>query len=170
MDGERIRLRAIEPEDLEWLYTIENDNNLWHVGATNVPYSRFSINQFITQTRHDIYSDKELRLIIETKKTHEPIGVIDLTNFSPQHLRAEIGIVITKNNRCNGYAKEALRILIDYCRNVIFLNQIYAIVSINNLAAIKLFETTGFTRSATIEKWLFDGDNYTDTYLFQFFL
>ena len=36
----KIRLRAMEPEDLELLYKIENDVRLWNVGATNVPPTR----------------------------------------------------------------------------------------------------------------------------------
>ena len=35
-----VHLRAIEPEDLDLLYRIENDVKLWNVGTTNVPYSR----------------------------------------------------------------------------------------------------------------------------------
>ena len=31
-----MKLRAIEPEDLDLLYQIENDQSLWKVGATNV--------------------------------------------------------------------------------------------------------------------------------------
>ena len=38
-----IRLRAIEPEDLDLLYQIENDSSLWDVGTTNVPYSRYTL-------------------------------------------------------------------------------------------------------------------------------
>ena len=38
-----IRLRAIEPEDLDLLYRIENDRELWNVGTTNVPYSRYTL-------------------------------------------------------------------------------------------------------------------------------
>ena len=38
-----VTLRAIEPEDLDLLYQIENNQQLWHVGATNVPYSRYTI-------------------------------------------------------------------------------------------------------------------------------
>ena len=34
-----VRLRAMEPEDLELLYTIENDTQLWCVGTANVPVS-----------------------------------------------------------------------------------------------------------------------------------
>ena len=43
MNQKRIRLRALEPEDLDELYQIENDRRLWDVGLTNVPYSRFAL-------------------------------------------------------------------------------------------------------------------------------
>lgn len=36
-----IHLRAIEPEDLDVLYNIENDTEVWNVSTTNVPYSRY---------------------------------------------------------------------------------------------------------------------------------
>ena len=55
-----IRLRAIEPEDLDLLYRIENDTQLWNVGATNVPYSRFLLHGFISSSTGDIYTDKQL--------------------------------------------------------------------------------------------------------------
>lgn len=31
----------MEPEDLDVLYEIENDAEMWHIGAVNVPYSRY---------------------------------------------------------------------------------------------------------------------------------
>ena len=37
---DEIILRALEPEDLDVLYSIENDIELWSVGYTTVPYSR----------------------------------------------------------------------------------------------------------------------------------
>ena len=36
-ERQKIRLRALEPEDLDILYAIENDADLWNVGITNVP-------------------------------------------------------------------------------------------------------------------------------------
>ena len=42
-----IHLRALEPEDLDSLYNIENDEDLWDVGVTNVPYSRFVLSAYI---------------------------------------------------------------------------------------------------------------------------
>ena len=43
-----IHLRALEPEDLDFLYEMENDESLWEVGNTNVPYSRQVLLDYIT--------------------------------------------------------------------------------------------------------------------------
>ena len=58
-----ISLRALEPEDLDLLYHIENDDELWGVGVTNVPYSRYLLHDFISSTTGDIYTDKQIRSI-----------------------------------------------------------------------------------------------------------
>ena len=52
--ADNIRLRALEPEDLEWLYSVENDEELWQWGSSNVPYSRYSLKTYIAESRHDI--------------------------------------------------------------------------------------------------------------------
>ena len=36
----QVRLRALEPEDLDILYRYENDSSLWEVGTTIAPFSR----------------------------------------------------------------------------------------------------------------------------------
>ena len=60
-----VTLRAIEPEDLDLLYLIENDTKLWHVGATNVPYSRYTLHDYIATSSDDNYADRQVRLKIE---------------------------------------------------------------------------------------------------------
>ena len=47
LHGEKVRLRALEPEDLDFLYTTENDTNFWKVSNTQVPFSRFLLKQYI---------------------------------------------------------------------------------------------------------------------------
>ncbi len=49
LKNERVRLRAVEPEDLDLMYLIENDDLLWAYGSTTVPYSRYSLKQFIAE-------------------------------------------------------------------------------------------------------------------------
>ena len=90
-----VRLRAMEPEDLDMLYHIENDRSLWNISATNVPYSRYALHNYIADAKNDIYIDGQLRMMIENRE-QEIVGVIDLVNFDPKHQRAEMGIIIMK--------------------------------------------------------------------------
>ena len=76
-----VRLRAMEPEDLDLLYRIENDADLWAVGTTNVPYSRYTLHDYIATSADDIFADRQLRLIIETSHpTPLTVGIADLIN------------------------------------------------------------------------------------------
>ena len=164
-----VTLRAIEPEDLDLLYRIENDPELWGVGVTNVPYSRYVLHDFVANSAGDIYTDKQVRLIIENEQ-HEAVGIADLMNFSPQHLRAEVGIVVCRQQRGRGYALEALRSLQDYASRVIHLHQLYALVPASHQASVSLFERAGFNRASELADWLFDGKKYHSAVVMQLFL
>jgi diamine N-acetyltransferase len=168
-DTVNVTLRAIEPEDLDLLYRIENDQQLWHVGTTNVPYSRYTLHDYIATSSDDIYADRQVRLIIESAE-HQTVGICDIVHFEPQHLRAETGIVIMKPYRQHGYAQSALRQLAHYALTILHLHQLYAVVAANNEAALQLFRNTGFEHETRLCDWLFDGHNYTDAVLMQRFL
>ena len=62
---QRILLRAVEPEDLDLIYLVENDTRLWAFGSTNVPLSRHAVRSFLATTQNDLYKDGQLRLCIE---------------------------------------------------------------------------------------------------------
>ena len=164
-----MRLRAIEPEDLDLLYLIENDKNLWQVGATNVPYSRYTLHDYIANSSDDIFADRQVRLMVENDEG-ETIGIADLVQFSPQHLRAEVGIVIMNAQRRKGYATAAIEALCDYALRIVHLHQLYAVVEENNEAAIALFRKAGFSTGNTLNEWLFDGHEYHNALLMQRFL
>lgn len=165
----KIKLRAIEPEDLDFLYTIENDIHLWNVGTTNVPYSRYTLHDYIATSSDDIYADKQLRLIIEDENK-TTIGIADIMNFSPQHMRAETGIVIIDSERRKGYAEKALNALCDYSLRILHLHQLYGIIAVDNNAAIRLYEKSGFVPQLRLIEWLYDGKNYKDAMMLQRFL
>ncbi len=164
-----MRLRAIEPEDLDLLYQIENDQSLWQVGSTNVPYSRYTLHDYIATSSDDIYADRQVRLIVENDE-QETVGIADLVHFSPQHMRAEVGIVILQQHRRSGYACAALQELCHYALHVVHLHQLYAIVDTHNEAALALFRKNGFSTENTLREWLLDGHEYHDAVLMQRFL
>lgn len=162
-------LRAIEPEDLDILYNIENDTDLWDVSATNVPYSRYTLYEFVANSKNDIYTDRQVRLMIENEQ-HDIIGIVDLINFDPKHLRAEVGIVIKRSFRNKGFAKATLERIKKYSLSILHLHQLYACINKDNESALRLFEKSGFIRSNELKDWLFDGKKYHDALLMQLFL
>lgn len=168
-NGNGVTLRALEPEDLDTLYKIENDTELWQVGVTNVPYSRYTLHEYIANAAGDIYTDKQVRMIAENAEGHI-VGIVDITEFDPRHMRAELGIVIQKPFRRQGYATAALRSIIGYAKDVIHLNQLYAVVDSENRASLEFFKKSGFSAETTLKDWLFTGKNYRNAVLMQYFL
>ena len=94
--SERVRLRAMEPEDLEVMYAMENDSQTWDVTNFTVPYSRFVLKQYIENSECDMFADRQLRMMIIRVEDDAVIGTIDITEFSPMHARGEVGIAIRK--------------------------------------------------------------------------
>lgn len=164
-----VKLRAMEPEDLDMLYQIENDSSIWHVGTNNVPYSRYALHDYIAHASGDIYTDKEVRLMIDNEN-NETVGIVDLVNFSPQHQRAEIGIVIKDGCRNLGYANAAIRKIMSYAHDIVHLHQLYAVVEVSNEISLSLFESLGFSQGIRLKEWTFNGTTYTDAVMMQKFL
>ncbi len=150
-----IFLRAPEPNDVDFLYQLENNSQFWHLSNTTVPFSRFDLEQFILLADKDIFKAKQARFIIELEASRQKkaIGAIDLFDVEPKHQRAGIGIMIIEEKRGFGYAGTALDILIDYSFNHLELHQLYCNVEKDNIKSLKLFKEKGFVVSGEKKEW-----------------
>ncbi|MGI6718248.1 MAG: GNAT family N-acetyltransferase [Bacteroidales bacterium] len=166
--GDNIYLRAMELSDCDILYEIENNDETWRHGSYRAPYSKHIILNLIKRSiKYDIYTEKQLRLIICSNKTKEVIGYVDLYNFDPNNKRSAIGIYILSKHQRLGYAKEALDLIIDYCFNVLLLKQVYSEILENNIISIELFKSKGFTECAFHKCWLNINGKWENQYTFQ---
>ncbi len=172
LKGEHIKLRAIEPSDLDVLYKWENDPENWLVSNTMTPFSRHVLQKYIENAQLDIYEAKQLRLMIdwmdEPHEVPEIIGTIDLFDFDPLHLRAGVGILIaSKENRMQGLASEALAILIEYAFQSLLLHQLYCNISEDNQASLKLFKKFGFMEIGKKMDWLRIKNRWINVHILQ---
>jgi diamine N-acetyltransferase len=168
LKGKNIYLRALEPNDLEFVYAVENDESIWNVSNTQTPYSRFLIRQYLENAHQDIYEAKQLRLAICKDEDFPAIGLIDLFEFDPTNNRAGIGILIlNQGNRNSGIGSEALGLLIDYGFTHLNLNQLYANIDTENEISIALFTKFGFQKIGIKKQWNLVNGNYKDEALFQ---
>ncbi|MBO7494961.1 MAG: GNAT family N-acetyltransferase [Salinivirgaceae bacterium] len=163
LENDSILLRAVEPEDIDFLYRCENDTDLWRYGTTIVPYSRYAIKQYIAETQNDIYTDRQLRLIITRKDKGEAVGAVDLFDFDPFHLRAAVGIAIVGDeNRRLGFASQTLQLLVDYSFDFLHLHQLYCTVAADNVPSLHIFEKAGFERCGLRKEWIKTADGFAD--------
>ena len=168
MKYKKIRLRAIEPEDLELLYEWENDNSYWAISNTVSPFSRYTLKRYIENSHKTIFETGQLRLMIEHAEDKITIGTIDVFEFDPFHKRAGIGILIANESyRRKGYGTMSLTCLINYCFKTLQLHQLYCNILSNNLISIDLFKKHGFVLIGTKKDWILVEDGYVDVHMFQ---
>jgi len=166
LKGENIRLRTIEPNDIDVLLAWENNTENWRVSNTFVPFSRKLMEEYIFSAQ-DIFSNKQIRFIIEDLKTKESLGCVDLFDYAPFHLRAGVGVLIDEKRREKGVAKEALFVLKKYCFSHLKLHQLYCTIGASNKASIRLFEKANFIQAGVKKDWLNFGENWEDELFYQ---
>lgn len=167
LKGEHIYLRALEPEDLEFIHTIENDENFWEISHTKTPYSKFLIRQYLDNSHKDIYEVKQLRLVISDYENNT-LGLIDIFDFDIDNRRAGIGILIhDASNRSKGVGAESLKLLMNYCFTHLNLHQLYCNISEDNQASINLFKNQNFDCIGLKKDWNLVNGTFKNEYLFQ---
>jgi diamine N-acetyltransferase len=160
--GKKIFLRSVLPADADFIFKLENDKSIWQVSGTKKPFTKQEIKNFISNQK-DIYLDKQLRLIIcllPAPRVSDPpvqkkrgigetenrsVGCIDLFNFNEKTMTAGVGILVDKKYRKEGYASEALTVLINYSFEVLNLKKLFCSISEDNSASLKLFIKHGFS-------------------------
>jgi diamine N-acetyltransferase len=166
LEGNNIRLRALEPWDVDKILEWENNHKNWRVSNTLVPFSKELITQYVNSSQ-DIYSVKQVRFIITTKDNLAPIGSIDLFEFDPKHQRAGVGILIEKEFRGKGYALEALSLLDDYALNVVGIRNLFCNILEDNESSQSLFEKAGYVQVGRKVNWYNDHIDWLDEIMYQ---
>ena len=167
LENDTLKLRALEPEDLDVLYKWENNTEFWSAGNTITPYSRYILKSYIESDCNDIFVSKQLRLMVCLKKDNIVIGTIDLFDFDPFNNRVGVGILIGHEYQSKGYASQVLALIEDYSFEYLKLNQLYCNIAANNVISIKLFESRGFEIAGKLKEWLKLPSGWEDNYIYQ---
>jgi diamine N-acetyltransferase len=161
--GDKVYLRALEYDDLAFLYDIENDPAAWGLASdTLTPISRYNLERYLDNAAADFYEVRQLRLVICAVASDEAVGTIDLFNFEPHHRRAAVGIMVLGRQRRHGYARAGLQLVQHYARQTLHLHQIYCTVAARNLASLRLFRGAGFRRVGLRQQWLSTAGGWED--------
>lgn len=166
MRADKIYLRALELDDLEFLFEIENNRDFWEISYTILPFSKYYLEKYIKESNHDIFSEKQFRFVISMENKY-PVGLIDLFDFDPINHRAGIGIVINNTQRKKGYAIKSVKLIEDYSRKNLQIHQLYVNVRIDNKISLDLFKKLGYAEIGIKKDWNYLDGQYIDEVLFQ---
>jgi len=167
LKGKQIYLRALEQKDLNLLYELENNTEVWEVSGTITPFSKDVLQLYLDNAHRDIYDVKQLRLVICTNE-HKSVGLIDVFDFDPNHRRAGIGIIVLDENQRNkGIGAEAITLLCDYLFDVLGLKQVYANILEENAPSLHLFNKLNFETVGIKKDWVRFKNTYKNELLLQ---
>jgi len=164
--GKNINLRALEPDDLNFLFSTENNELFWEISGTQLPYSKYVLKKYLENSHQDIYEAKQYRFVI-SDFDNIPVGMIDLFDFNPLHKRVGIGILLLPQHQNKGYGSEALEMIIDYAFTYLDVHQIFANITSENTKSIKLFEKYHFKKVGVKKDWIYSNPNFKDEILYQ---
>lgn len=164
IEGEHIVLRIADKSDVQQIFEWENDHSNWLVSGTVEPYSANQIEHFIEHD-NDIFAANQCRFMIDSEGSR--IGCIDLFEYEPKHGRVGIGVLVDPQYRGKGFAKEALQILIPFCRDTLKTKMLFADVLSNNESSINLFVHAGFEEIGVRKNWIRYEGEYLNQHMFQ---
>lgn len=142
-----IFLRNLKESDINFLFEIENDQNLWKFSDQKKGFSRQTLKKYIKiASKQNLFQANQIRFVIENIDS-KVVGFIDLFDYNCEKKSAYIGIVILKNFRNKGYAFEAIKLLEQISKNNFGIIELKAIIKAININSVKLFEKSGYRKT-----------------------
>ena len=154
--GAKVRLRAIEPEDVPMLLRWFNESPARDWLMTRLPLSRANERAWAASAA---ISPATPTFIIQTKSGKD-IGVTGLTLHGA---RAELGISLHEPRYWgSGYGTDAVRTLVDGGFRALPLLRIELLVYPDNERAIRCYEKAGFSREGVLRAREYRRGKYDD--------
>jgi len=149
-----LRIRALEPEDVDYVFALENDPATWLSGALLAPISRHTIAQMVHVTP-TIGESTQLRFVLHDYPNMDPLGLFDLFNIDLINQNASVGLIIyPAEHRNNGLGTEALALLEHYAFQHMQLHSLYAEIFADNIPSLKLFLAANYEVIGTKKQWI----------------
>lgn len=158
LPGERVTLRPYRDDDVDALFALYSDpvvTRWW----SHAPWTdRQQAIEFLERTRRDRKTTEFYPWAIASNADDALIGTAALYEIDRTHRRGMIGYVLSPSMHGHGYAREALRLLLDFAWTGLDLQRIEADTDPENTASRRLLERLGFRHEGSMRKrWFVHG-------------
>ncbi|MEJ7746410.1 MAG: GNAT family N-acetyltransferase [Luteimonas sp.] len=144
LTGDRIRLRGFRDGDIDDLYALFSDPAVTRYWSFPVWTQRAQAEDLLQHAIASRSADKILCWAIVGSADDRLIGSLTLFNINRAQGRADIGYALHSAQWGKGYAKETLRLVLDYAFDTLQLRRVEADIDPRNTSSCKLVEGMGF--------------------------
>lgn len=163
--GHLVRLRAVTGDDWENYFKEISDTESARYGDDiKIPISPVSLRERIE--KRSKANDHNISLAIETIKNVGLVGPINVHGADTRHRCFEYGIGIFRDQRKNGYAAEAVALLLRYYFRELGYNRAWATVYEFNEPSLALHRALGFVEEGCLRKSMFTNGCFYDEHIF----
>lgn len=156
--GSRIRLRWMSEYDIPAIQEIFSDPEVTRYWGHALITSREAARGLWQSVCDGLNTGSLYSWGIERLETSGIIGTCSLAGHDVNNRRADIGFALGRPHWGQGFATEAVRLLLDYGFRQFHLHRIEADVDPRNERSIGLLERHGFQREGYLrERWIVDG-------------
>ncbi len=165
--GERIRLRAMNRDDLPLFTVWLNDPEVIQGLTQHLPFSVEEEERWYEKMLDAPRAEHPLVIEIPSEtEGWETIGNCNLMHFDWRVRQAEFGIVIGAKQHWNkGYGTEALRLTLRHAFDTLNLNRVYLRVYESNPRAIRSYEKAGLQIEGRMRQGHYTQGQYVDVIL-----
>lgn len=169
MNNDSINLRAVEPEDCDFMFMAESDRSAEEYSSQTAPLSKELLRQYAITYDADPFRAGQIRLIAVTSDGN-PVGIADFFDISARHSRAECGVCIDARHRGKGLGKMTLSAMKKYANSRLGLTQLTATIADDNAPALAAFQSVGFSPTGYRPKWWRTSSGLHDVIILNAFL
>lgn len=148
---DKVYLRALEPQDAVMIYEWRNDREVTDPLGGNIFFvSSIREEEWV---KKEISNDRNLRLVICSEDTKQPIGLVNLTSIDNLNQSAEFSIMIgDKTHWGKGFGYDATMLCLKHAFAEMNLHRVYLTVRADNTKAKVLYEKAGFVTEGILRE------------------
>lgn len=168
LQGEIIKLRYYEPEDLDLLVSLRGN-----VESYDFFFEYEPINKQMTKDwwENSFKKSNEKNFIIALKSNNKAIGTCALTDIDYRNKKAEFGrYYISPELNSSGSAIEAELLCLEYGFNHLNLNKVFCNTLANNKKVLSLHKHFGFVEEGHLSKHIYKNGDYVDVKLYALYI
>ena len=163
--GERVRLRAVEPEDAGFFFALQDDTERGRLlDFLPPPSSKAALESWAREQAQKGLENDAFQWVIEA--AGETVGSIVTHTVNPRHGTFSYGLDIARAHQRKGYAKEAVTLILRYYFGDLRYQKVFAGVQENNAGSIALHRSLGFQLEGTQRRMVYQEGRYLDLLLF----